>query len=603
MLLSMSTRDAASPGWLDGWFWSAYTYVLLAPGSDETSVEQKFPELIARHTGDAKLKKDQQRVLSLQPLTDLHLRSKRTGEPGAPGSLSNLYLFSVIAIVILLIACVNFVNLTTAQAARRAREVGVRKAIGGTRAQLALQFLAESVLLSMGASLVAFIACYLLLPVFHTLAAIPVTMEMFANPLTIAAYFCVSIVVGCLAGCYPAFLLSGFRAVSVLKGSYKGSLQGGLFRKGLIVFQFSISIALIVGTVTVFSQLRYMQQQDLGYDHEQVLVLYFGDDSDVQQQVETIKQELLRSPYIGGVAASSHVPAKEPGTRDIEMETVSGGIQRADMKLLAVDHVFIAFYNIALAAGRSFSPLQENDVTEAFIVNEAGALQLGFLQPAEIVGKKLSLSGQTGTIIGVVKDFHYASLHKRIEPMLIRMRPRSLSYLSMEVRSGEIASAVKDLERRWHQLAPHRPFDFFFLDEQFDQQYKADRQFGQVFGASAMIAIILACLGLFGLTSFTVQQRTKEIGIRKVLGASVAGVVALLSRDFIRLVLMAIVIAAPVAWYTMNRWLQDFAYRINIQWWMFLLAGALALLIAILTVSFQSIRAAVANPVDSLRNE
>jgi putative ABC transport system permease protein len=597
VLLSLTTMEA---GWLDNWDWSAYTYVQLAPGSREANLAQKLPLFITSHTGDAMLKKDRQHALSLQPLTDIHLHSKRSGDPGTPGSLSNLYLFSFIAVFILFIACINFINLTTARAAKRAREIGVRKVIGGTRAQLALQFLAESLLLSFIASLLAFVSCHLLLPLFREVTGTPVAIDVLASPWTVVVYLCIALAVGFLAGAYPAFMLSGFGVVNVLKGSYSGSLQGDLFRKGLIVFQFSISIALIAGTVTVFSQLRYMQQRDLGYDREQVLVLYFGDDTHVQEHIETVKQEFLQSPYLDSIAASSHIPGREPGATRVEMETLSGTVQSADVKLLSVDHDFMPFYNIPVVAGRAFSLA---DAASAFMVNESAVQQLGFRHADEIVGRHLSQGGNAGTVIGVVKDFHYASLHKRIGPMLIRMRARSLSYISFDIRPGEITAAIGDLEKRWQRLAPHRPFDFFFLDAQFDQQYRADRQFGQVFVASSVIAIVLACLGLFGLTAFTVQQRTKEIGIRKVLGAPVAGIVALLSKDFVKLVLIAIVISTPVAWYSMGRWLQDFYYRIDIQLWMFVLAGAPALLIAMLTVGLQSIRAAMADPVKSLRNE
>lgn len=602
MLLSMATREAASPGWLDGWDWSAYTYVQLAPGGNEVSLQQKFPQFVSRHTGSKMWERDQHDLI-LQPLTAIHLHSIRTGESGSPGSLSNLYFFSFITIFILLIACINFVNLTTALAVRRAREIGMRKAIGGTRMQLVLQFLSESVLLSLLASFLAIGFCDLLLPFFQTLSGIPVVLKSIVTPLQVVIYFSIVLTIGCLAGSYPAILLSGLRTVSVLNGWHKGSPQGSSLRKGLIVLQFTISMVMIAGTIIVFTQLRYIQQHDLGYDGDPVLVLSFGDDSDVQQHIDAIKGGLLSNPDIDRIATSSHVPGKRPREIRTTMKTEGGMIRTADMCVLAVDYDFIPFYGILLTAGRGFSLLYVNDATEAFMINEAAAAQLGFLHPEEITGKQLSLGEQKGTIIGVVKDFHYESLHKRIEPLLIRMRNQSLSYFSMRIQTKTIANTLDDLEKKWYTLAPHRPFDFFFLDDHLDQQYRADSQFGKMFGVFAFIAITLACLGLLGLTSFTVQQRTKEIGIRKVLGASVTRVVALLSKDLIRLVLVSVVIAAPFEWYIMNLWLQNFAYRITIQTWMFLLAGGLVLLIAVLTVSFQSFKAAIANPIDSLRNE
>jgi putative ABC transport system permease protein len=600
ILLSMSTRHQ---DWLDSWSWFAYTYVLLSPHTDANGLVKKFPEFIVRHTGDNMWQKGHSHALSLQPLSDIHLHSKRSGESNTPGSVSNLYLFSFIAVFILVIACINFVNLATAQAGRRSREIGVRKAVGGTRLQLVVQFLSEAILLSLGAAFLAIGLCDLLLPVFRQLSGISVSFETIATPLSVSVYVGISVLIGCLAGSYPAMLLSGFRTVSVLKGSYKGPSQNGSLRKGLIALQFAISMTLIAATITVFTQLRYMQNHDLGYRHNQVLALYFGDDADVQKKIELVKQELLRSPYINSLAASSHVPGKGAGRVGVEMKSENGTTQTTDIRLLAADYTFLSFYQIPLSAGRGFSPQYTNDAIRSFMINEAAATQFGFINYNDILGKQLSLNGQQGIIIGVVKDFHYESLHKRIEPLLIRMRPQSLSYLSIDIRTEAIIPTLQDLEKRWSALAPHRPFDFFFLDENFNHLYRADTQFGKMFGVFSFIAIILACLGLFGLTSFTVQQRTKEIGIRKILGASVTGVVRLLSGDFIRPVLFAVVIATPLAWYTLHRWLEDFAYRINMGVWIFLVASVLVLLIAILTVSVQSIRAALANPVDSLRNE
>jgi putative ABC transport system permease protein len=601
-LLSMSTLEKNGPGSSDGWVWSVYTYVKLAPGYKATDLEKKLSQFIKRQSDDEMLRKDHHRALSLQPLTNIHLHSKRAGEPSS-GSLSNLYLFSFIGIFILLIACINFVNLTTAQAAKRAREVGMRKAIGGTRSQLILQFLAESVLLSIGASIMALGLCNLLLPVFSDLIGLSIPMDVFANPLAILVFLSVSLIVGCLAGSYPAFFLAGFAPAIVLKGILPSSSHGSFLRKTLIVLQFTISIVLIVGTVTVFTQLRFMQNQNLGYNQEQMLVLSFGDDDYVQQKVEVIKQELLRSPYIDKAAVSSHVPGKKPGVRRVEAENASGAIQAIDMHVLAVDYDFIPLYEIKLLAGRDFSMQHGSDATDSYMINEAATRELGFVHSNEAVGKELMLDLNRGTIISVVKDFHYTSLHEQIEPLLIRMRSRSLSYISIPIPPGAITATMDDLEKRWQVLAPHRPFDYFFLDEKFNHQYRADSQFGKAFGVSAITAIILACLGLFGLVSFTVQQRTKEIGIRKVVGATVVSVVTLLSKDFIKLVLISVFTATPIAWYGMDMWLQNFAYRIELQWWMFALAGLLAVIIALTTVSFQSVKAALMNPVRSLRSE
>ena len=603
MLLSMATRESVSPGWLDNWNWYAYTYVEIDPESDPVTLMKKLPQFMANHTAEPTVKGEIKRDLSLQLLEKIHLHSKRTGEPGTPGNLSNLYLFSIIAVFIVLIACVNFVNLTTAQASRRAREVGVRKVIGGTRAQLAMQFLLESVFLTLGASLVALGICNLLLPVFGALIGLPVTMDVLFKPLSIVIYFSISFVFGCLAGCYPAIVFSGFRPIVVLKGSFKSSSRSSLFREGLIVIQFSISIVMIVATITVFSQLRYMQTKDLGYDKEGVVVIYFGDDADIQKRTETVKQELLRNPYLSVAAASSHIPGKEPGKMRAEMTTLDGEAKSVDVSLVSIDYDFIHFYNIPLVSGRGFSRQSTTDIREGLIVNEATVHQFGFEKADDILGKQLLHSGHAGTVIGVVKNFHYTSLHTKVGPMVIRMRPKSLSYISLKYNTNELPVLMTDLEKHWRALAPNRPFDYFFLDEQFDRLYRSDRQFGQVFAASATISILLACLGLFGLVAFTVEQRTKEIGIRKVLGASVLSVLVLLSKKFLKLVLIATLIATAISWYTMNWWLQEFPYRIHMQLWMFMSAGGVAILISQLTLSFQSVKAATANPTDSLRSE
>lgn len=596
ILLSMSTRGDQ---FLNSWIWSAYTYVV-AEGTTPEAVQQRLSHFASAHQSQLLSAGESERVLLAQPLKDIHLYSKRAGEPGTPGNASNLLLFSIIAALVLLIACVNFVNLTTAETAGRAREVGIRKVIGGTRAQLVNQFLMESVLLSMAAGIFAFGAASLLLPFLHGMTGIVISANLLHLPGTLALCLVVPVAVGCVAGWYPAFVLSGFRPATALKGSLKAS-QPGVLRQGLIVIQFSISIALAVGTITVFTQLNFMQNKDLGYDKEQVLVIYFGDDSDVQAKTETIKQEFLRSPHLSGSAASSNVPGRDPGRARVEMTSAAGDMKTLDAGLFAVDHDFISFFNLAVVAGHSFSPGISSD-SEGLMVNESALGQLGFERADDILGREMTVRGVKGKVIGVVKDFHYASLHRPIEPMVMRMRSKSLSYISLKIESGA-TSIIPALERQWKQLAPTRPFDYFFLDQQFDRLYRADRRFGQLFGTAALISIILACLGLFGLVSFIVQQRTKEIGIRKVLGASVAGIVALLSTNFMKLVGVAIIIATAGSWYVMTLWLRGFAYRVEMQWWMFVLAGGMGTIVALVTISLKSVKAAMANPADVLRKE
>ncbi|HMJ70880.1 MAG TPA: ABC transporter permease [Cyclobacteriaceae bacterium] len=598
ILLSMSTRGSQ---WLNTWGWSAYTYIETAPGTEIESLRQKLPKFASAHKTEMLSGGEKDRILSLQPVEEIHLHSKRAGEPGTPGNPSNLLLFSIVTLLVLIIACVNFINLTTAQAASRAREVGIRKVIGGTRVQLANQFLMESVLMSVTASVIALASAYLLLPSFTTLTGTPVSFDLLLQPSALALYFSLAVVIGCIAGWYPALVLSGFRPAAVLKGSFKMS-TGGVMRESLVVVQFSISIAFVVGTIAVYSQLSFMQHKELGYDQEQVLVIYFGDDENIQQKTESIKQELLRSPQLAGAAASSHVPGREPGKTRAEMISVDGENKFTDVSLLAVDFDFFSFYKIPMVAGRMFSPGIAGD-TDGLVVNESALGHFGFANPDDILNRELTVRGQKGTVIGVARDFHYASLHKSIEPMVVRIRAKSLSYMSLKVEAGGVAGLVDALESEWNKLAPTRPFDYFFLDEQFDRQYRTDRQFGQLFAAAAGISIVLACLGLFGLVSFIVEQRTKEIGIRKVLGAPVAGIVAMLSMNFMKLIVISILIATAMSWYTMDKWLQEFPYRIEMQWWMFTIAGGAGLVVALLTISLKSVKAATANPVESLKRD
>ncbi|HZY79369.1 MAG TPA: ABC transporter permease [Cyclobacteriaceae bacterium] len=599
MLLSMTTRG--SPEFLSTWAWSTYTYVQIDPTVDLQTLNQKLSQFSLNHKAEMTSGGETSRVLSAQPLKDIHLYSRRLGEPGTPGNPTNLMLFAIVAVLVLVIACVNFINLTTAQAANRAREVGIRKVIGGTRLQLVNQFLAESILLSISASVIAFGAADVLLPLFTQLTGTPISFDLFYTLPAITCYATISLLIGCLAGWYPALVLSGFAPASVLKGVLKMSSKSFL-REGLIVFQFAVSIALVVGTIVVYTQLHFMQTRELGYDREQVLVVYFGDDDSIQAKTETLKQELLRNPLLTDATASSHVPGKNVAMTKMETTSLNGEQRALDVALVAVDFDFNDFYKIPVVAGRTFS---ERITTDAmgFVVNESTVRQLGFATPEEVLDREITVRGQTGKVIGVVKDFHYASLHKSIEPLVMRMRSKSLSYISLKIQAGSSGTIVAALESEWKQLAPTRPFDYFFLDAQFDQQYRADRQFGQLFAWSAGISIVLACLGLFGLVSFIVEQRTKEIGIRKVLGASVTGVVALLSMNFVKLILAAIVIASGVSWYTMDKWLQEFPYRVDMQWWMFAMAGAAGLFVALFTIGFKSVKAAMANPVSSLRSE
>lgn len=600
MLLSMSTRNSGNQGWLDGWDWSSYTYLLLNPGAEQGVLQDKLPSFIEAHTGEGMMNTSP-RTFLLQPLVDLHLYSNRSGEPGTPGNSNYLNLFTIVAIFILAIACVNFVNLSTAQAAKRAKEVGLRKAIGASQLQLVKQFLLESIIVSVTAALIAVGTCDVLLPLFRTLVDVPVSLKVLFQAEGIVAYMTLATLVGCLAGAYPAFHLSKFRPAVVLKGQFKSPSGAGVFRESLIVFQFALSIALIVATITVYSQLNFMQHLNLGYNKEQVVAIAFGDDELVQEHISSVIQQLATSPFVDGISASSHLPGNPPGQVRVKI-AAEDGVRTADMARLSTDYDFVSLYGLQLTAGRAFSRAFVSDSLKGLMINEAACFALGFT-PDEVLGKQLTHGSDTGTVVGVIKNFHYATLHSQIAPMLVRMRAKSLAFISLRLPKGQVNAAMADLQKRWRMVVPHRPFDYSFLDQQFNNQYRADIKFRDVFAIAAGLAILLASLGLFGLVSLTVQQRTKEIGIRKVLGATTTGLLALFYQDFIRPIGIALLLASPVAWLALNRWLQEFAYRTALTWWMFAAAGIAASIIALLTISMKALHAARLNPVQSLRSE
>ncbi|MEJ1241957.1 ABC transporter permease [Chryseolinea sp. T2] len=594
MLISMSTRGA---DWLETWDWSAYTYILFSPNTTAETITQKLSQFVHDQTGK-NMAPDDKRAFVLQRLPDLHLHSKRNGEPGTPGNAKALYAFLAVAVLIMTIAAVNFVNLSTAQSVRRAKEVGLRKTIGATRLQLARQFLFESVLVSICASLLALGICQATLPWFRNLVSAPVSLDALFSTYGIIIYILIVVSVGLIAGVYPALVLSGYRPAAALKGQWITSPRS-IAREGMIVFQFAVSIALSVCTIVVYNQIHYMRNLDLGYNKDQVVVISIGDDDEVQTHINTVMNQLRLSPFIDGVSASSQIPGRQPSTVRVEVLTETG-TRTTDMARLSVDYDFLDFYQLSLVGGRGFDRAFARDSLEGLVVNEAACRALG-LSTSTIIGKELNHGNLKGIVVGVVKDFHYASLHTTLEPLLMRMRPKSLAYISLRLPAGDVTEAMADIERRWDVAAPHRPFDYFFLDQQFDLQYRADIKFGQVFAIATLLAIILASLGLFGLVSFTVIQRTRELGIRKVLGASVNSVLLLLCREFLKPIAMALVIAFPLTWFVMGRWLQDFAYRRDMEWWMFIGAAGASVLVALITVTAKALRAARVNPVQQLQ--
>lgn len=601
VLLSLSTRlEKLTPDRNEQWGNFGYeSYVLLSEQADPLSVENKLPDLLAKYTDNEVEDGDMKFHLFLEPLSNVYF-----SERGAPktGSLTNIKIFSIIGAFILLIACINFMNLATARATERAKEVGIRKVVGAVRRQLIGQFLCESLLLSLLAFIIALLFSQLLVPAFNQLAGKVVTTSILQHTYYLPLFLAIASGVGLLAGLYPALVLSRFKSVSILKGRFSSSQRGVLLRKALVTTQFAISIILIAGTAVVYTQLNYMRNQTLGFKKDQMLVIDFQRDDTIQEKIETFKQQLGTYPSVQSLSFSSSVPGQTNSGAFSEIENPAGDMQASNVNLFYVDHDFLSQYEMKLVAGRAFSRNFVTD-TSALIVNEALAKSYGYAAPEDIIGKRFSQFGVEGEIIGVVKDYHFKSLQQEIEPLTIQLGPTFARFFSLSISVDNIPATIAALEAQWQTLAPQRPFNCFFLDEAFDQNYRAEERFGRLFIYFGGVAIFIACIGLLGLISYTIMQRTKEIGVRKVLGATESSIVWLLSKDFLMLVLIAFVIATPIAWYALQQWLENFAYRVPMPWWIFALAGLLATFIAMLTVSFQSIKAALANPVDSLRNE
>ena len=574
-----------------------YTYILVKPHTNVNAMAARFPAFQEFHHGEEAKKLQMQDYLSLEPLLDVYLKSKRGGF--ITGSITNVYIFSAIAIFILLIACVNFINLITARSAERAKEVGIRKVVGAMRFQLGKQFISESIIICFIAFLLSLALSAIALPLFNQLAGKEISTSIFTNPLHIAGLFLLSIFIGLVAGFYPSLVLSSFKPVSVLKGRFSTGTRGLILRKSLVVFQFTISIVLIAATIIVYRQLNYMRSQNLGFSKEQTIII----NTNFDKNKDFFKNSLSSIPGVISSAYSSHVPGGGSNSAYSEVENKKGEMQKSNLDLYFVDFDYVKQYDFKLAAGRSFSKNFPTDSTQAMVINEAASKMLGYNTPQEAIGKKFDQWGKKGQIIGVLKDFHYKSLQQNIPPLVMRFEPWGLGMISIKVAANNLPKTIKAIGDKWGQTIPNRPFEYSFLDDFFDKQYRAEDHFGNLFFNFAVLAIFISCLGLLGLSSYSTMQRTKEIGIRKVLGANVAGIVNLLSIEFIKLVLIALIIAAPVAWFGMNKWLQEFAYRSNITWWIFGLAGLVAVFIAFSTISYQAIKAAVMNPVKSLRTE
>jgi len=606
--LSLASRHLTRKTWSNIGF---FTYLLLNKNTDPKKLESKFPQLVAEHVvpeiqhdmgvslAEAK-KSINTFVFSLQPLTDIHLYSHTKYEMEPNGDIQYVYIFSALALFILLLACVNFTNLSTARAVKRAREVGIRKVLGSLKQQLIIQFLTESVLLTFLSMLIAFGLLFLILPYFNQVANRQIPFSFFTSYQSILVMISLVFITGIVAGIYPSFFLSSFNTIKVLKGSSSKGSQKNVLRSSLVVFQFFVSIALIIATIVVYQQLYFMQNKNLGYDKEQVLFL--PDARLLGKNQDAFKQQLSENKNVVAASISRSVPGLPfmDGT-EIYPKNENGNGKEIHANIYHVDEDYLKTLGIRVVSGRNFSKDFPTD-SSAVVINQAMVRELGW-SGENPIGKTIVRSGQHEfKVIGVVADFNYASAKQQIAPLMM-MLGNNYGGLVIKINTGNVKGFLSDLKKQWADFNPEGPLSYSFLDDNFAKLYASEIRTQQIFTAFAIIAIIIASLGLFGLSAFVTEQRTKEIGIRKVLGASVESVLLLVSKEFLLLVGIAFIISVPVTWWAMHVWLQDFAYRIHIAWWVFVVAGIIAILISALTISFQAIKAAVANPVKSLRSE
>jgi putative ABC transport system permease protein len=591
---------------LTSWQWDGFfTYILLNENADPKSLEAKLPAYVQKREGENLKQDNAGMVFNLQAIGDIHLDSDFIGEFKPNGHRQSAYFLSIVAVLILIIAWINYINLSTAKSIERAREVGVRKVMGGFRSQLIQQFLFESLLLNSIAVIIAIGFVVLLTPMFSELTGRELGYVLFQKSM-FWLWMGLLIVGGALlSGLYPAFVLSGYRPVEVLKGRFKNTGQGALFRKGMVVTQFIASITLIVGTFTVYRQIQFMRGQELGVDVDQTLVLASPNvvDSTYQKKFQVFKQEIKQYPEVVAVCASSAVPGGPPGWNAGGIRTLRQREDEANQyRVIMMDHDFIPLYSLDIVAGRAYSADVPNEWNKV-LLNESACKLMGFKNIEDAIDDQIYFWGDTFRIIGVVKDYHQESLKKAYDPLVFRYNDAPGGFYSIKFKTSTVKESMARFEEHWKNLFPGNPMISFFLDDHYNKQYKADQQFGKVFGIFSALAIFIACLGLFGLSSLTAIQRTKEIGVRKVMGASIASILGLISKDYIKLMLGAIVVALPIAFWLMSNWLEDFAYHIELSWWIFAIPSLLVTAIAMLTVSIHTIRAARTNPSKSLRYE
>jgi len=587
---------------IDNWYNNNYhTYIKLAPRVNLKDFEELVSHMSDKYNLEYLKESKQTHTYFLQPLKEIHLHSNIRREFESSGNPLYLYILSVVAVLILVIAFMNFINLVTARSSKRAKEVGVRKVVGAQYIQLVFQFIGETFFLLIISVLAAFVLAGLFLPHFNTLASVKFTIGDLFQPYFLVVFTVLTLCAGLAAGSYPAFFLSAFQPVNTIKGLVRTGNRGFSMRKFLVIGQFTISIGMIICTVTIFRQIGYMKNQYPGFDREQKLIIPVRAGASMSNNYETVKNAFVSHHSITGAVVSSSVPGRYCMIGGIRLSEEASKDEHR-IYLYSVDYDFISEYKIEIIAGRPFQRDRSTDYSGAIIINEAALKEFGMRSPGEALGRTTEFWGETREIIGIIKDFHFSGLQQKIEPFLLVIMPR-YSYITLTVDRENIDRTIKFANSQWNEFFPGIPFEYFFLDEEFNRQYNSEVQIARMFSTFTLLGLFIACLGLLGLISFTAEMRTKEIGIRKVVGASKSNILVLLSKEYTRCILLANLIAWPAAYFAMNRWLRDFAYRITISTQTFILSAFLALIIAWIVVSYQALKAASANPAEALRFE
>jgi putative ABC transport system permease protein len=577
-------------------FYQHFTYVLLRDRSSAESLDPKLLDFLHRNW-----RMNPWYTISLQPLLGIRLHSRLKSEIEPTGNILYVYIFTAIAVLVLAIACINFMNLTSARAVKRAKEVVIRKVVGAKKDQLVRQFMGESFLLSFFSAVAAVLIVIMALPFFNGLTGKGITLLSLINPTFVLGIGAITLAVGFISGIYPAFFLSTFQPMHSLKSNSGYSFSGTVLRKGLVIFQFALSIGIIFSTLVVHKQVKYIQSRNLGYDKEQIIVIPLN--KDLRQNYEGFRNELLKYPGIENTATSSWVPTRGSGHLSFRFE---GHEESLSQVIYGIDREFVSTYGLKFLAGKNIQDVSSDNTTSEFLISELTTQEAGYFSPQEAVGKSVvEYSGEfRGYIVGVVNDINIYSLHREPYSIIYAVTPiKNHNYLSIRMLPQNISDTISYIQKTWQKMVPSYPLDYFFLDASFEQMHLADKKMSEIFSIFSILAVFVACMGLFGLAAYTAEQKTKEIGLRKVLGASASSIYVLLSQEFLKWVALANILAWPVAYYAMHKWLQNFAYQVIISWEIFLVSAGVALSISVVTVSFQSIKAALTNPADSLRYE